>query len=225
MGRLVINNAMTVNGAFEAPSPEEWLVLDPDSNNVSLEQFLVADAMVLAARPTRGWPRCGPSWPERGLQRRLLRGPHRWARAPPAERLAAFYAAMVDLLERHSTWRWGPRRASAASPPAPPGSGAPTSTRCWPRPASRPPVATPWSRCCWRRWRRRSTSISARGEAAPLPRSPARWCGSPGRSWDRRSRARAPACGSRPPGSPSAAPACRRPRRRRSAWPPPACRP
>jgi hypothetical protein len=154
VGRLVINNAMTVNGAFEAPSPEEWLVLDPDSNNVSLEQFLVADAMVLAARPTRGWPRCGPSWPERGLQRRLLRGPHRWARAPPAERLAAFYAAMVDLLERHSTWRWGPRRASAASPPAPPGSGAPTSTRCWPRPASRPPVATPWSRCCWRRWRR-----------------------------------------------------------------------
>ena len=25
MGRLVINNAMTINGAFEAPSPEEWL--------------------------------------------------------------------------------------------------------------------------------------------------------------------------------------------------------
>ena len=39
MGRLVINNAMTVNGAFEAPSPEEWLVLDPDSSNVSLEQL------------------------------------------------------------------------------------------------------------------------------------------------------------------------------------------
>ena len=44
--RLVINNAMTINGTFEAPSPNEWLVLDPDSNNVSLEQFLVADAMV-----------------------------------------------------------------------------------------------------------------------------------------------------------------------------------
>ena len=42
MARLVINNAMTINGAFEAPSPNEWLVLDPDSNNVSLEQFLVA---------------------------------------------------------------------------------------------------------------------------------------------------------------------------------------
>ena len=28
---MVINNAMTINGAFEAPSPNEWLVLDPDS--------------------------------------------------------------------------------------------------------------------------------------------------------------------------------------------------
>ena len=60
MGRLVINNAMTVNGAFEAPSPEEWLVLDPDSNTVSLEQFLVADAMVLGRKTYEGlaavWP-------------------------------------------------------------------------------------------------------------------------------------------------------------------------
>jgi dihydrofolate reductase len=59
-GRLVINNAMTVNGAFEAPSPNEWLVLDPDSNNVSLEQFLVADAMVLGRKTYEGlaavWP-------------------------------------------------------------------------------------------------------------------------------------------------------------------------
>jgi dihydrofolate reductase len=62
MGRLVINNAMTVNGAFEAPSapPDGWLVLDPDSNNVSLEQFLVADAWVLGRRTYEGmaavWP-------------------------------------------------------------------------------------------------------------------------------------------------------------------------
>jgi len=60
MGRLVINNAMTVNGAFEAPSPDEWLVLDPDSNQVSLEQFLVADAMVLGRKTYEGlaavWP-------------------------------------------------------------------------------------------------------------------------------------------------------------------------
>jgi dihydrofolate reductase len=57
---LVINNAMTVNGAFEAPSPDEWLVLDPDSSNVSLEQFLVADAMVLGRKTYEGlaavWP-------------------------------------------------------------------------------------------------------------------------------------------------------------------------
>ena len=60
MGRLVINNAMTVNGAFEAPSPDEWLVLDADSSNVSLEQFLVADAMVLGRKTYEGlaavWP-------------------------------------------------------------------------------------------------------------------------------------------------------------------------
>ena len=37
MGRLVINNSMSVNGAFEAPVPEPdgWLVLDADSNQVS----------------------------------------------------------------------------------------------------------------------------------------------------------------------------------------------
>jgi dihydrofolate reductase len=60
MGRLVINNAMSVNGAFEAPSPDEWLVLDPDSNNGSLEQFIVADAMVLGRKTYGGlaavWP-------------------------------------------------------------------------------------------------------------------------------------------------------------------------
>jgi dihydrofolate reductase len=60
VGRLVVNNAMTVNGAFEAPSPDEWLVLDPDSSNVSLEQFHVADAMVLGRKTYEGlaavWP-------------------------------------------------------------------------------------------------------------------------------------------------------------------------
>jgi dihydrofolate reductase len=60
MARLVINNAMTINGAFEAPSPDEWLVLDADSNNVSIEQFLVADAMVLGRKTYEGlaavWP-------------------------------------------------------------------------------------------------------------------------------------------------------------------------
>jgi dihydrofolate reductase len=62
MGRLVINNAMTVNGAFEAPQPppDGWLLLDADSNQVSLDQFLVADAMVLGRKTYQGlaavWP-------------------------------------------------------------------------------------------------------------------------------------------------------------------------
>ncbi len=62
MGRLVVNNAMTVNGAFEAPVPEPdgWLLLDADINQVSLEQFLVADAMVLGRKTYEGlaavWP-------------------------------------------------------------------------------------------------------------------------------------------------------------------------
>jgi dihydrofolate reductase len=62
MGRLVINNAMTVSGAFEAPAPEPEgrLVLDADSNQASLEQFLVADAMVLGRKTYEGlaavWP-------------------------------------------------------------------------------------------------------------------------------------------------------------------------
>jgi hypothetical protein len=44
LGRLVINNAVTVNGAFEAPVPEPdgWLVLDADSNQVSLDQLAAA---------------------------------------------------------------------------------------------------------------------------------------------------------------------------------------
>jgi dihydrofolate reductase len=93
MGRLVINNAMTINGAFQAPSPEEWLVLDADSNAVSLEQFLVADAMVLGRRTYQGlagvWPTLADH-PTLGLfadqmntmpkyvASRTLRGPLEW---------------------------------------------------------------------------------------------------------------------------------------------------
>jgi hypothetical protein len=82
MGRLVVNNAMTVNGAFEAPSPDPdgWLVLDADSNQVSLEQFLVADAMVLGRKTYEGlaadlrWCRAGPPGADRGDDLRLRRG-------------------------------------------------------------------------------------------------------------------------------------------------------
>ena len=62
MGRLIINNAMTVNGAFEAPvpAPAGWLVLDPDSQEASLEKWQAADAMVLGRKTYEGlaavWP-------------------------------------------------------------------------------------------------------------------------------------------------------------------------
>jgi dihydrofolate reductase len=63
MGRLVINNSMSVNGAFEAPVPEPdgWLVLGPDSDQqFALEQFLAVDAMVLGRKTYEGlaavWP-------------------------------------------------------------------------------------------------------------------------------------------------------------------------
>jgi hypothetical protein len=72
MGRLVVNNAVTVNGAFEAPAPDPdgWLVLDADSNQVSLEQFLVADAMVLGRRRTRDSRRSGRNWPTTPMRQR-----------------------------------------------------------------------------------------------------------------------------------------------------------
>jgi dihydrofolate reductase len=111
MARLVINNAMTVNGAFEAPSPDEWLVLDPDSNNVSLEQFLVADAMVLGRKTYEGlaavWPHLvddptfGPfanrlnSMPKY-VASRTLHGPLPWNATPLEGELAASVRALKD---------------------------------------------------------------------------------------------------------------------------------
>jgi dihydrofolate reductase len=62
VGRLIINNAITVNGAFEAPSPEPhgWLVLDVDSKEASLEKWQTADAMVIGRKTYEGlaavWP-------------------------------------------------------------------------------------------------------------------------------------------------------------------------
>jgi dihydrofolate reductase len=111
MGRLVINNAMTINGAFEAPSPEEWLVLDPDSNQVSLEQFLVADAMLLGRRTYQGlagvWPQLADH-PTLGLfadrlnampkyvTSRTLRGPLEWNATLLEGELAESVPALKD---------------------------------------------------------------------------------------------------------------------------------
>src|SRR5687768_11672974 len=62
VGRLIVSNAMTVNGAFEAPVPEPggWLVLDPDTQQASLEMWQAADAMVMGRKTYEGlatvWP-------------------------------------------------------------------------------------------------------------------------------------------------------------------------
>ncbi|WP_242901241.1 dihydrofolate reductase family protein [Actinomadura terrae] len=63
MGRLIINVAMTVNGAFEEPAAEPqggWLVTDPHSMRAGLEMWQAADAMVLGRRTYEGlaavWP-------------------------------------------------------------------------------------------------------------------------------------------------------------------------
>ena len=62
MGRLIINNAVTVNGTFEAPTPAPsgWFVLDPDSTQASLEKWEAADAMVIGRKTYEGlaavWP-------------------------------------------------------------------------------------------------------------------------------------------------------------------------
>ncbi len=60
MGQLIVHASMSVNGAFEAPTPENWLVLDPDSNRASLDQLVLADAMVLGRKTYEGlaavWP-------------------------------------------------------------------------------------------------------------------------------------------------------------------------
>jgi dihydrofolate reductase len=59
MGRLIVNCAMTVNGAFEAPD-DRWLVVDTDSGDAQLDQLLLADALVLGRKTYEGlaavWP-------------------------------------------------------------------------------------------------------------------------------------------------------------------------
>jgi dihydrofolate reductase len=75
------------------PEPDGWLVLDADSNQVSLEQFLVADAMVLGRKTFEGlaavWPQLADD-PTLGafadrlnsmpkyVASRTLRGPLAW---------------------------------------------------------------------------------------------------------------------------------------------------
>jgi dihydrofolate reductase len=115
MGRLVINIAMTVNGAFEAPQPPPngWMVLDADSNQVSLDQVLLADALVLGQKTYEGlaavWPQLADD-PTMGVvadrlnsmpkyvASRTLRGPLEWNATLLEGDLAESVAA---IKERH----------------------------------------------------------------------------------------------------------------------------
>lgn len=63
MAKVVIHNQVTVNGAFEAPTPEDWLELDADSGDAGLEQLILADALLLGRTTYEGlaavWPHLG----------------------------------------------------------------------------------------------------------------------------------------------------------------------
>jgi dihydrofolate reductase len=62
MGHLIISNAISLNGAFEAPSPppDGWLVLDSGWMGAALEMWQAADAMVMGRKTYEGlaavWP-------------------------------------------------------------------------------------------------------------------------------------------------------------------------
>jgi dihydrofolate reductase len=63
MSKLIVHEAVTVNGAFESPAPDTWLELDNDSSDAGLEQFVLADAIVLGRKTYEGlaavWPHLG----------------------------------------------------------------------------------------------------------------------------------------------------------------------
>jgi dihydrofolate reductase len=116
MGRLIVHNAVTVNGAFEAPDPDKWLVLDADSSDASMEQFLLADAMVLGRKTYEGlaavWPHLGDD-PALGrhaerinsmpkyVASRTLRAPLEWNSTLLEGDLADSVRALKDKHERN----------------------------------------------------------------------------------------------------------------------------
>jgi dihydrofolate reductase len=63
MGRLIVSNAVSVNGAFEAPEPEPagWLVLGEADQGASLDMLHAADAMLLGRKTYEG---LAAVWPE-----------------------------------------------------------------------------------------------------------------------------------------------------------------
>jgi dihydrofolate reductase len=60
MGKVILHNSVTVNGAFDSPTPESWLELDADSGDAGLQQLILADALLLGRTTYQGlaavWP-------------------------------------------------------------------------------------------------------------------------------------------------------------------------
>jgi dihydrofolate reductase len=113
MGKIIISTQITVNGSFEAPTPEEWLELDADSGDAGLEQLILADAMLLGRKTYEGlaaiWPHLGED-PSMGrfaerintmpkyVASRTLEGPLEW-NATLIE--GEVVPAVTDLKEKH----------------------------------------------------------------------------------------------------------------------------
>ena len=127
MGSLIISNAVSLNGAFEAPSPppDGWLVLDPGWMAAALEMWQAADAMVMGRKTYEGlaavWP-SGRRFPARSVREPVnkyaeVRAPHH-PRATDLERHANRRrpAESLNCSERH---HGKPHRYGAGESPPP----------------------------------------------------------------------------------------------------------
>ena len=85
MGQLIVHCQVTLNGAFEAPSPETWLLLDPYSVQASFEQLVLAEALVLGRKTYEGlaavWPHLGDDPAMGSFADRITRCRSTWHRA------------------------------------------------------------------------------------------------------------------------------------------------
>lgn len=64
------SNRITVNGAFGSPAPDTWLEADNDRGDTSLEQLLLADALLLGRKTYEGLASArGFGWRRAGLIR------------------------------------------------------------------------------------------------------------------------------------------------------------